>query len=279
MKTIHEVDIENAVSILTYDANILLPTDTARAFNAGAKREVGPSKNIFDIYKKNARIAECENLPLCQDSGVAVVFVELGTEVNIKGDIYKAINKGVAKGYKKNFLRCSVVADPVFDRKNTGDNTPAVVHISLVKGDKLKITLLPKGAGAENMSRLKMLTPSAGLDGIKDLVLQTVKEADSNPCPPVVVGVGIGGDFEYCAILAKKALMRPLGQKNKDKRYAALEEELLKKVNKLGIGPQGFGGKTTAFAVNIEFAPCHTASLPVAVNIGCHVHRHAVVTL
>jgi len=205
--------------------------------------------------------------------------LEIGREVHVNGDIHAEINKGVKEGYAKNYLRASIVDDPVFERKNTGDNTPAVIHTKIVGGNKIKITLLPKGGGAENMSRLKMLTPSDGVNGVKDFVVETVKVADANPCPPVVVGVGIGGGFDRCAELAKAALLRPLGSKNKNKKYAALEAELLREINKLGIGPQGFGGKVTALAVHIEYEPCHMASLPVAVNIGCHSHRRAEAVL
>ncbi|MGB2578718.1 fumarate hydratase subunit alpha [Elusimicrobium simillimum] len=279
MKTITAAAITKAVEALSAKANIILPNDTLACFAACAKREAKEAKNIFDLYQQNAAIAKRERLPICQDTGVAVVFVEIGNEVKISGDLQAAINKGISLGYKKNYLRASVVADPVFERKNTGDNTPAVIHINLTKGNKLKITLLPKGAGAENMSKLAMLTPAEGEEGVKDFVINTVRAAGANPCPPIVVGVGIGSTFEGCALLAKKALARKLGQKNKNKKYAKLEEELLRQINKLGIGPQGFGGVSTAMAVNIEYAPCHMASMPVAVNIGCHVHRHAEVVL
>jgi len=279
MREISTQKITSAVSALCARAAVLLPADTLACLKKCKTRETASAKNIFEIYEDNAKIAARKKIPLCQDTGTAVIFLEIGSDVHVNGDIYAAINKGVKEGYTKNYLRASIVDDPVFERKNTGDNTPAVIHVKIVPGNKIKITLLPKGGGAENMSRLKMLTPADGAWGVKDFVVETVKLAGGNPCPPVVVGVGIGGGFDACAELAKHALLRPLGSKNKNKKYAALEKELLKLINKLNIGPQGFGGKTTALTVHIEYAPCHMASLPVAVNIGCHSHRRAEVIL
>jgi fumarate hydratase subunit alpha len=224
-------------------------------------------------------IARENGVPICQDTGVACVFLELGQEVHVVGgDLYEAVNEGVRQGYKEGYLRKSVVADPL-RRKNTGDNTPAVVNTDIVPGDKLTITIGPKGAGSENMSRLAMFPPSKGEKGVKDFVVETVQLAGPNPCPPIVVGVGIGGTFDRVALLAKKALMRSTQARNPDVYYAGMEEELLERINKLGIGPQGFGGKTTALAVNIEAYPTHIACLPVAVNINCHVTRHVKATL
>jgi fumarate hydratase subunit alpha len=279
LREISAEKITAAVAALCARAAVNLPPDTLACFKKCKAAEASPAKKIFEIYEANAQAAACKKIPLCQDTGTAVIFLEIGRGVRVDGDIYAAINKGVKEGYTKNYLRVSIVDDPVFERKNTGDNTPAVIHTKIVKRDKIKIILLPKGGGAENMSRLKMLTPADGVQGVKDFVLETVKLADANPCPPVVVGVGIGGGFDGCAELAKRALIRPLGKKNKNKNYAALEAELLKLVNKLGIGPQGFGGRTTALAVHIEYAPCHMASMPVAVNIGCHSHRRAEAVL
>ncbi|WP_428897541.1 fumarate hydratase subunit alpha [Parelusimicrobium proximum] len=279
MRVIKASDIKKAVSDMVVRANCALPADVLLAIKNMRKKERGTAKKISDIYLKNADIAVRENMPVCQDTGVAVFFAELGSGVKIDGDLNKAINDGVKDGYKKGYLRKSVVADPLFERKNTADNTPAVIHLSIVKGSKLKIIFMPKGAGSENMSALKMMSPSAGAEGVEEFVLDTIRAAGANPCPPIVVGVGIGGNFEQCAVMAKHAMTRRVGSKNKDKRYAKLEERLLKKINALGLGPQGLGGKTTALAVFIEHAPCHMASLPAAVNIGCHAHRHAEVVL
>ncbi|ACC97857.1 Putative fumarate hydratase [Elusimicrobium minutum Pei191] len=279
MRQIKSSDITKTIASLCKQANIELPNSTVCSFAACAKRCSGREKEIFNIYLKNASIAKGQLLPICQDTGITVVFLEIGVGVLIKGDLYKAVNKGVSLGYKKNFLRASVVKDPLFGRVNTKDNTPAVIYTKIVKGSKIKITVVPKGAGAENMSALKMFNPSAPIEEIKDFIVNTVKQADANPCPPVVVGVGVGGTFDYCAFMAKHALTNEIGRVNKDKNYASLEKDILKKINKLGIGPQGFGGKNTALAVFIEHAPCHMASLPVAVNIGCHVHRHAKAVL
>jgi fumarate hydratase subunit alpha len=230
-------------------------------------------KEVFQQLKENARIAREEQVALCQDTGLAVLFVELGQEVHVTGgDFNAAVNEGVRQGYKDGYLRKS--SCHCFTRANTKDNTPAIIHLEIVPGDKMKIIVAPKGGGSENMSMVNMLSPSDGIEGIKNRVVEWVKQSGSNPCPPVVVGVGIGGTFERCALTAKKALLRPLGQKNPDPQLAAMEEELLTRVNKLGIGPQGLGGRITALAVHVEMIPCHIASFPMAVNINCHSHRH-----
>ncbi|MEG0115426.1 MAG: fumarate hydratase [Hydrogenoanaerobacterium sp.] len=226
-------------------------------------------KQIIENYE----IADANNLPICQDTGVACVFVELGQDVHINGSLQNAVDEGVRQGYSEGYLRKSVVKDPL-DRVNTKDNTPAMLYVDLVMGDGLKITVAPKGFGSENMSRIKMLKPSDGVEGVKEFILKVIEDAGPNPCPPIVVGVGIGGTFDKAALLAKKALMRPLTKRSESEFYKALEAELLEKINAKGIGPQGFGGKTTALAVNIETMPTHIAGLPCAVNINCHVTRH-----
>ena len=250
------------------------------AIEKAEKNEKWPiANNILNKIIENSHIAAREKIPICQDTGMACVFIEIGQDVHIiGGNLKDAINEGIRQGYNEGFLRKSVVKDPL-DRINTMDNTPAIIYYDIVEGDKLKIKVAPKGFGSENMSQLKMLKPADGLEGIKDFVLKVVKEAGPNPCPPIVVGVGIGGTFDKAANLAKKALVRPLNEKNNNEFYANLEKELLKDVNELGIGPQGFGGKTTALAVNIETYPTHIAGLPVAVNINCHVTRHAEIEL
>lgn len=236
-------------------------------------------KEIFQILIKNAEIARDEQVPMCQDTGYAVLFVELGQDVRIEGgDFYEALNEGVRKGYTEGYLRKSIVSHPL-ERKNTGDNTPAVIHTKIVPGENLRIVVAPKGGGSENMSAIKMLKPADGVEGVKKFVIETVKNAGPNPCPPMVVGVGIGGTFEKAAMLAKEALLRELGEKSKYPDIAKLEEELLEEVNKLGIGPQGLGGKMTALGLNIEIYAAHIASLPVAVNINCHAARHKEVIL
>jgi len=245
-----------------------------KAFDRGEQMEESAvGKEIFQQLKENARIAREEQVAMCQDTGLAVVFVELGQEAHIVGgDFNQAIHEGVRQGYKDGYLRKS--ACHCFTRANTKDNTPAIIHLDLVPGDKMKITVAPKGGGSENMSTVNMMTPSDGIEGIKKRVVEWVKQAGSNPCPPVVVGVGIGGTVEQAALIAKKALLRPLGEKNPDPQVAALEEELLTLVNNLGIGPQGLGGRITALAVHVNMIPCHIASFPLAVNINCHAHRH-----
>jgi len=281
MREIHVDEIRRAVKKLCMDANYYLPEDVLLAFEEGKKKEESETgKNVFEILQENASIAATEQMPYCQDTGFAVLFVEIGQDVRfVGGSLEEAINRGVAEGYTEGYLRKSIVSDPLFDRKNTGDNTPAVVHYSVVPGDKVRITMAAKGGGSENMSRLAMLKPADGVEGVKRFVLETVSKAGPNPCPPIIVGVGIGGTFEKVAFLAKKALLRPIGDRNKDPRYAELELELLDEINKLGIGPAGFGGRVTALDVKVEWYPCHIASLPVAVNIQCHASRHKEIEL
>lgn len=246
---------------------------------AYAKEESEVGKNILGQIIENDEIAANEQVPMCQDTGIVVVFLEVGTEVKIPGDIYAAINEGVRRGYEKGYLRKSVVKDPL-DRVNTKDNTPAVIHTTLVPGsDKVKIIVAPKGGGSENMSALRMLKPSDGIEGIKKLVVETIKNAGGNPCPPIIVGVGIGGNFEKSALLAKKAILRDINDKSSSPINAKLEEELLELINKTGVGPLGLGGKTTALAVKVETYPCHIAALPVAINLNCHAARHKEVEL
>lgn len=275
MREINVLDITKAVRNLCIDANYYLSEDVKEKIKVASEDEAWPmAKGILDKILTNVDIAKNEKMPICQDTGMACIFVKIGQDVHIVGgSLEEAINEGVRQGYKDGYLRKSVVKDPL-DRVNTQDNTPAVIYYDIVPGDKLKITVSPKGFGSENMSQLKMLKPADGLEGVKDFVLKVVKEAGPNPCPPIVVGVGIGGTFDKAANLAKKALIRPLTERNENKFYSDLENELLDKVNALGIGPQGFGGKTTALAVNIETYPTHIAGLPVAVNINCHVTRH-----
>ncbi len=276
MRELQVSEIEQAVCDLCIHANRYLPPDVAAAIVAAeiAETHVG-ARDILHDLQENAAAASEWQLPVCQDTGMAVVFVRLGQEVHLVGGLLEdAVNRGVARGYTEGLLRCSVVADPL-KRVNTGDNTPAVLHLSLVEGDGVEITVAPKGFGSENMSRVFMLTPAATRQTIIDRVVQTVREAGSNPCPPVVLGVGIGGDFELCALLAKRALCRPFDMPHPDPYYASLEQELLQAVNALNIGPQGFGGNTTALRVAVETYPTHIAGLPLAVNVGCHVTRHA----
>jgi fumarate hydratase subunit alpha len=274
MREIGVKTITETVKKLCIEANLYLGEDVLKAFDRGEQAEESAvGKEIFQQLKENARIAREEQVAMCQDTGLAVVFVELGQEAHIVGgDFNQAIHEGVRQGYKDGYLRKS--ACHCFTRANTKDNTPAIIHLDLVPGDKMKITVAPKGGGSENMSTVNMMTPSDGIEGIKKRVVEWVKQAGSNPCPPVVVGVGIGGTFEQAALIAKKALLRPLGEKNADPQVAALEEELLALVNNLGIGPQGLGGRITALAVHVNMIPCHIASFPLAVNINCHAHRH-----
>ncbi len=275
MREITAKDITAAVKKICMDANFFLGEDVLDAFKQFKQEEESPiGKHILGLLEENAKIAREELVPMCQDCGFSVVFVELGQEVHIQGgSLEEAINEGVRQGYQEGYLRKSILSDPI-KRVNTGDNTPAVIHVRVVPGDKLKLIVAPKGGGSENMSGVKMLKPSDGIEGVKNFVVQRVKEAGSNPCPPIVVGVGIGGTFEVAALLAKKALLRHLGEPSSDPEAASLEKELLTKVNNLGIGPQGLGGRTTALAVHVEKYPCHIASLPVAVNINCHAARH-----
>jgi len=274
MKKINSALITDAVRRMCIEANCVLSDDVRRCIIGCREREDWlPAKETLDKIVENYEIAEADMLPICQDTGVACVFVEMGQEVHVIGDLNEAINEGVRQGYKEGYLRMSVVSDPL-KRINTGDNTPAMIHYDIVPGESFKITVAPKGFGSENMSRVAMLKPSDGVDGIKAFVLKTVEDAGGNPCPPVFVGVGIGGTFDKVALLAKKALLRPADDINDDPFYADLENELLTSINSLGIGPQGFGGRTTALTVKILSMPTHIAGLPVAVNINCHVARH-----
>ena len=274
MRTIDAKIITSTVKRLCIEANCFLTDDIKNCIANAKNTETWPqAKEILGHIIENYKIAEESNKPVCQDTGIACVFLKIGQEVHISGDITDAINEGVRQGYNEGYLRKSVVADPL-NRVNTGDNTPAMIYFELIPGDKIEITVAPKGFGSENMSRIAMLSPSDGLQGVKAFVKQTVLEAGPNPCPPIVVGVGIGGTFDKAALLAKKALLRPIDTPNKNPFYAKLEAELLDEINTLGIGPQGFGGKTTALKVNVEYYPTHIAGLPVAVNINCHVTRH-----
>ncbi len=275
MRVIKSDDITNAVKELFLSLNCNIGNDISLALeNALNTEENETAKSVLSQLIDNNKIAKEEQIPICQDTGMAILFVEYGDKVVVDGDFTQAVNQGVAQAYTDGYLRKSVVADPVFDRINTKDNTPAVIHTKIVPGETLKITAAAKGFGSENMSGIKMLAPSAGVDGVKNYVLSVVKNAGPNPCPPMVVGVGIGGTFEQAAQLAKKATMRDIDIDNADTRYARLESELLCEINKMNIGPAGLGGKTTALKVNIEYAPTHIASIPVAVNICCHACRH-----
>lgn len=277
MRTISAAEIRDAVARLCVEANRKLPCDMECALRSARESEPWPlAKETLGTLCENLEAAARTGLPICQDTGMACVFAEIGQDVHIGGDFESAVNEGVAKGYTEGLLRKSVVRDPI-RRGNTGDNTPAVLNVRLVPGDKVRIVVAPKGFGSENMSRIAMLKPSQGEDGVKDFVVETVRLAGPNPCPPVVVGVGVGGTFERAALLAKQALLRPVGSHHPDPYYAAMEEELLARINALGTGPQGFGGRTTALGVQIETFPTHIAGMPVAVNIGCHVTRHAEV--
>lgn len=279
MKNIDAKVIEDTVARLCIEANLRLPPDVINAIESAEKAEPWDgAKRILSLLGDNVRIASEKTLPVCQDTGMACVFVELGQDVHIDGDFEEAVNNGVRRGYGEGYLRKSVVCDPL-RRVNTGDNTPALLTVKLTRGDKMRITVMPKGFGSENMSALKMLKPADGFEGVKNFVLETVEKAGANPCPPIIVGVGIGGSFDKAAYLAKHALLRPVNEPNPDEYYAALESELLDKINALGIGPQGFGGKTTALAVLIEAMPTHVAGLPVAVNISCHATRRASASL
>ncbi|OGP75518.1 MAG: fumarate hydratase [Deltaproteobacteria bacterium RBG_16_49_23] len=277
-----EIDVKlitEKVRDLCMEANTDLGEDVLQAFDrAIEKEESSLGLEILRELKENARIAKDEKVALCQDTGFAVVFLELGQDVHLAGgDLKEAIFEGVRQGYRDGYLRKSICHP--FTRKNTGDNTPAIIHTEIVQGDKVKITVAPKGGGSENMSRVVMLTPSDGIEGIKRYVVQRVKESGSNPCPPTIIGVGIGGTFELAALLAKKSLLRPLGSRNQDPELDRLESEILEEINRLGIGPQGLGGRTTSLAVHILMMPCHIASFPLAVNIQCHAQRHKEVIL
>lgn len=271
--------IRDTIEDMCVSANIFIGKDIAKAFdNALQKEEKEMSKDLINILIENSKIAKEQSLPICQDTGMAIVFIEVGQDVHINGDLEESINEGVRRGYEKGYLRKSVVKDPV-NRENTKDNTPAIIHYKIVKGDKIKLTVAPKGFGSENMSRLIMLKPAEGLEGVKKVIMDTVKIAGPNACPPMVVGVGVGGDFEKSAIMAKEALLREVGTKNENVFWNNIEEEMLTEINNLKIGVGGFGGNTTALAVHINSYPTHIAGLPVAVNIGCHVTRHSEVTL
>ena len=276
MKEINVQQVVPVVKKLCIEANYYAARDVVAKVQEFRNREESPTgREIIDLMMENYRLAAQEQMPLCQDTGVAIVFVELGQYVHlVGGDFYTAINEGVRQGYIEGYLRKSMVTDPVIERKNTKDNTPALIYTDIVPGDAIKITVAPKGGGAENMSEVKMMSAADGLEGVKDFVVDRIRRSGGNPCPPVVVGVGIGGSFEQCALLAKKALLRPLTEPNPDPQWAKVEAELLERINRLGIGPQGLGGTTTALAVNILYKPCHIASMPVAVNVNCHCHRH-----
>lgn len=280
MREIEVNEIIDAVRELCIRANCVLNDDVYNALEAAKNTEKSPiGKEILCQLTDNADIAKNEYVPICQDTGMAIVFVELGQEVHIKGGLLTdAINEGVRRGYRDGYLRKSVVSDP-FIRENTKDNTPAIIHYDIVEGDKIKIIVAPKGFGSENMSKIYMLKPSAGIEGAKDAIVQAVDEAGPNPCPPMVVGVGVGGNFEMAALLAKKALLRPIGSHSDKPHLREMEEELLERMNSLGIGPQGLGGVTTVLGVNVESFPTHIAGMPIAVNISCHVTRHAEVIL
>ena len=276
LKEINTSLIERKVEELLQEANFDIGEEFLKNLCEHRENESNDlSKVVLNQLIDNNLIAKSERIPMCQDTGMAIVFIEIGQDVHLIGkNLYDAINDGARQAYISGYLRKSVVADPLFSRINTNDNTPAIIHTDIVPGDKVHITVVPKGFGSENMSSIKMLKPADGVDGVKELVLETVKKAGPNPCPPIIVGIGIGGTFEKVAYLSKKALTRDIGAHNKDERYAKLERELLESINALNIGPAGLGGKTTALAVNIEFYPTHIAGLPVAVNICCHAYRH-----
>jgi fumarate hydratase subunit alpha len=279
MREVNVQLITEKVRDLCMRANTDLGEDVVRAFDRAIEKEESPvAVEILRELKENARIAREEQVPICQDTGFAVVFIEVGQDVHlVGGSLNEAIHEGVRQGYRDGFLRKSICHP--FSRANTGDNTPAIIHTEIVPGDRINVTLAPKGAGSENMSRVVMLTPSEGIEGIRKFVVQRVKESGSNPCPPTIVGVGIGGTMEQAALLAKRSLLRPLGTPNPDPELDRLESDILEEINNLGIGPQGLGGRTTSLAVHIRMMPCHIASLPLAVNIQCHVQRHKEATI
>jgi len=280
MREISTETVIAAVRTLSMDAATDLGEDVLAAVAKAKMVEESPvGRDILEQIEQNAQIARDEKAPMCQDTGYAVLFVDIGQDVHIDGgDFYDAVNEGIRRGYKDGYLRKSVLSDPI-ERKNTGDNTPAIIHTTIVPGDKLKIVMAPKGGGSENMSEVKMMKPSDGIEGVKEFVVDRVLRSGGKPCPPVIIGVGIGGTFEKCAMIAKKALLREVGVRHSNKFYADLELELLEKINKLGVGPQGLGGTTTALDVHVEVHPCHIASLPVAVNTQCHAARHKKVIL
>ncbi len=279
MREIEVRRITEKVKELCIEANTDLGEDVLQAFDRAIEKEESPlAIEILKELKENARIAKEERVPICQDTGVAVIFLEVGQEVHfVGGDLKEALFEGVRRGYREGYLRKSMCHP--FSRANTGDNTPPILHMEIVPGDRVRLIVAPKGGGSENMSRVVMLSPSDGMEGIKRYVVQRVKESGSNPCPPTIIGMGIGGNFEQAAILAKKSLLRPLGSRNPDPDLDRLESEILEEINRLGIGPQGLGGRTTSLAVHILMMPCHIASLPLAVNIQCHAHRHKEVIL
>ncbi|HZH92744.1 MAG TPA: fumarate hydratase [Tissierellaceae bacterium] len=281
MRVVNVSEITDVVEKLCIESNYYLPEDVRIALENALEVEESPlGKEILQDILKNQEIARTKNVPICQDTGLAVLFLELGQDVRlIGGALEEAINEGVRRGYEKGYLRKSTVDDPFMERKNLGDNTPAIIHTKIVPGDKVKMILAPKGGGSENMSALAMLKPSDGVEGIRKFVLDTVEKAGSNPCPPIIVGVGIGGTIEKTTLIAKQSLLRNIGEHNPNPKIAELEKELLVQVNNLGIGPQGFGGRTTALAVHIETFPAHIASMPVAINIQCHAARHLEATI
>lgn len=280
MRMITGEQISQAVRELFLQANFELPEDVINALKRAREQETNPTaQSLLDMLLQNAAIARAEKLPLCQDCGLAVVFVELGRECHLTADLYESINAGVRQAYTEGYLRKSVLADPLKRDSNTGDNTPAIVHVRLIDGDQLILHAAPKGGGSENMSALWMLPPSGGRAGIIERIVNRIREAGGKPCPPLVLGVAIGGNFEHSALLAKQALLRPLGQPHPEAEIAALEQEILQAVNATGIGPMGLGGTTTALAVHIETYPCHIASLPVALNVQCHAARHKTLVL
>jgi fumarate hydratase subunit alpha len=281
MREIKASKITEVVKKLCMDANVYLPDDVIKTIrDAKAKEESQTGKDVFNMILQNIEISKNEKMPLCQDTGFAVFFIELGQEVHIvDGNFVDAINEGVRQGYKEGYLRKSIVDDPVIDRINTKDNTPAVIYTDIVPGDKIKITFAPKGGGSENMSTIKMMKAADGIEGVQDFVVEFVKNAGGNPCPPTVVGIGLGGTFEKATQLAKKALLRPIGSRNPDPKYAEVEKNILERINKTGIGPMGLGGRITALDVHIETYPCHIATMPVAVNLQCHCARHKEVII
>lgn len=280
MREISASRITDAVVKLIYEASYNIDPSIENAVKCGIEKEITPAgKNVLEQIAKSYEVARDEQIAICQDTGMAVFFIEVGQDVHIDGNFEDAVNEGVRVGYRDGYLRKSVVAEPMFNRVNTKDNTPAVIHLRLVPGDKIHIFFTAKGFGSENMSAIKMFPPAAGVEGMKKFVIDTVANAGPNPCPPVIVGVGVGGTFEQAAMVAKRMTARAVGSHNADPRYAALEDELLEKINKLGIGPAGIGGAVTALAVNIDFKPTHIASMPVAVNMCCHCARHAETTI
>ena len=281
MRSIDVQRIKDEVKVLCMEANYDIPQDVMNVLKKAQEKEESPTgKEILRQIIENDQIAQRERMPICQDTGFAVFFVELGQDVHIEGGYFEdAINEGVREGYREGYLRKSIDKDPVLHRVNTGDNTPAVIHLRIVPGEKLKMTFAPKGGGSENMSTVKMMKPADGIGGIKDFVVDWVKNSGGNPCPPGVVGVGIGGTFEKCALLAKEAAILPIDYKNPDPEYAKVEEELLERINGTGVGPMGLGGRITALAVHIKTYPCHIASLSLAINIQCHAARHKEVVI